>query len=66
MQININGEETKLAEPMTVAQLLAKQGLAASPCAVEVNRVLIPKRQHPEHTLHDGDKIEIVTLVGGG
>jgi thiamine biosynthesis protein ThiS len=33
---------------------------------VEVNRKVVPRRQHAEHTLRDGDTVEIVTLVGGG
>jgi len=35
-------------------------------CAVEVNRRVIPRRDHATATLVDGDRIEIVTLVGGG
>jgi thiamine biosynthesis protein ThiS len=66
MRININGEEKTFGEPMTVAQLLALRGLSKSPCAVEINRVLVPKRQHEQQTLQEGDAIEIVTLVGGG
>ncbi|MCZ6542708.1 MAG: MoaD/ThiS family protein [Planctomycetota bacterium] len=26
----------------------------------------MPKQQHPERALADGDTVEIVTLVGGG
>lgn len=50
----------------TVRQFLQSRGLHASPCAVEVNRTLVPKRRHEEHQLADGDTVEIVTLVGGG
>jgi sulfur carrier protein len=66
MQIRINGEEQSIHQGTTVAQLLEDHGLAKSPCAVEINRVLVPKRRHYEHALCEGDTIEIVTLVGGG
>jgi sulfur carrier protein len=34
--------------------------------AVEVNQEIVPRARHAEHLLADGDKLEIVTLVGGG
>lgn len=66
MKITVNGEELTLDAPCTVAQLVRQHNLAETACAVEVNRQLVPKRQHPLHELADGDTVEIVTLVGGG
>jgi sulfur carrier protein len=66
IHITVNGEATTLQGGHTVADLLAHVGLAEAPCAVEVNRDLVPKRKHASHTLRDGDVVEIVTLVGGG
>lgn len=68
MQFMLNGEaiEVGLDEPATVQSLLEARQLSGAPCAVEVNAQLIPRQQHREHTLHNGDQIEIVTLVGGG
>jgi thiamine biosynthesis protein ThiS len=40
--------------------------LGGAACAVEVNRQLVPKKQHESQELKDGDSVEIVTLVGGG
>ena len=34
--------------------------------AVEVNRAVVARIDHPVRRLHDGDTVEIVTLVGGG
>jgi thiamine biosynthesis protein ThiS len=31
-----------------------------------VNEELVPRKQFAETSLHDGDRIEIVTFVGGG
>lgn len=66
MKVVVNDKEEALEGALTVRQLLEQLGLAAAPCAVEVNRQLIPKRQHEAHVLSDGDRVEIVTLVGGG
>ncbi|HRP63031.1 MAG TPA: sulfur carrier protein ThiS [Phycisphaerales bacterium] len=62
----MNGEERTISEPCSVGQLLALCGLSAAPCAVEVNAALVPKRHHAEYMLADGDRVEVVTLVGGG
>lgn len=67
MQLTVNGERVELDDAITtVANLLTARQLAGSPCAVEVNANLIPKREHATHVLNDGDRVEIVTLVGGG
>jgi sulfur carrier protein len=49
-----------------VAALLASLGLDKAPCAVEVNARLVRKSEHPTHALAAGDRVEVVTLVGGG
>lgn len=66
MTIVVNGERLEIQDEATVAALLAQLDLAKAACAVEVNRRLVPKSQHPTQALADGDQVEIVTLVGGG
>ena len=66
MKVIVNGEDVTLDGPCTVRELLARHELADVPCAVEVNKALVPKREHEGHVLTDGDQVEIVTLVGGG
>ncbi len=66
MKITVNGEQVTVEPPCTVAELIARLKLTGVPAAVEVNRRLVPKPRHAEHTLDNGDTIEIVTLVGGG
>ena len=66
MEITVNGQTQPIAEGATVAQLLEQLHLVARPVAVEVNLQLIPGAQHDQHHLADGDRLEIVTLVGGG
>jgi len=66
MTILVNGRTHEAAEGTTVEGLLAELGLGSGPCAVEVDRTLVPKSRHAEHALRDGAHVEIVTLVGGG
>jgi sulfur carrier protein len=66
VQIIVNGQPREVAEGMTVAQLLDELALATKYVAVEVNLQLVPRQKHPEHRLAEGDRLEIVTLVGGG
>jgi sulfur carrier protein len=62
----VNGQSRELFEPATVAELLEKLGIPPRGVAVEVNLQIVPRVRHAEQVLADGDKLEIVTLVGGG
>ncbi|HWB20787.1 MAG TPA: sulfur carrier protein ThiS [Phycisphaerales bacterium] len=66
ISITLNGDHAALPANCTVQQLLAVRGLSNQPCAVEVNKFVVPKARHASHRLASGDIIEIVTLVGGG
>lgn len=66
MVVIVNGKPMELEPPCTIRSLLERLDLAAAPCAVEVNRKLVPKRSHADQGVADGDQVEIVTLVGGG
>ncbi|MGA2618628.1 MAG: sulfur carrier protein ThiS [Thermoguttaceae bacterium] len=66
MQIVLNDQPHEIAAGSTVADLLALLGLAGKPLAVEVNRQLVPRHEHAGRELAPGDRLEIVTLVGGG
>lgn len=66
MRLTVNAESRELPDGATVAALLASLALPSTRVAVEVNRQLVRRLQHGEHVLHDGDVIEVVTLVGGG
>ena len=66
MEIIINAESRRIEDGITVAALLEELGLAGKHVAVEVNLELVPRQRHAQHRLADGDRLEIVTLVGGG
>jgi sulfur carrier protein len=66
LQVTLNGETRELSPGTTVSRLLDEIAPGRGRCAVEVNRQIVPRSSHAEHTLQDGDVIEIVTFVGGG
>jgi sulfur carrier protein len=66
MQLTLNGQPRQVADGATVAELLHELKFDNKPVAVEVNLDLVPKQRHAQHRLAEGDRIEIVTLVGGG
>jgi len=65
MKLRLNGEPHE-TDAKTVQALLEELGLGGQAVAVEVNKQVVPKKQHTQSPLADGDVIELVTLVGGG
>lgn len=66
VEIVCNGQPHQIAEGTTVAELLVALKLSPRQVAVEVNLDLVPRGKHVEHALKSGDRVEVVTLVGGG
>ena len=66
MQITVNGKPREVECGATVATLLVSLGLEARGLAVERNLELVPRTKHATTQLTPGDRLEIVTLVGGG
>lgn len=66
MKITVNGTEREVAEGTTIAQLIEQLKLRTDRIATERNLDVVPKARYAETHLADGDKLEIVTFVGGG
>ncbi len=66
MNILLNGNPREEPTELTVAELLARLEMPARGIAVELNQQIVPKSRHAVQKLQDGDRIEIVSLVGGG
>lgn len=66
MKLTVNGDPLEVVESLTVRDLIEHLKLTDGPVAVERNREVVPRAQHAEVVLHDGDSIEIVHFVGGG
>ncbi|GAA5129290.1 sulfur carrier protein ThiS [Alloalcanivorax gelatiniphagus] len=63
--LTVNGDPLTL-DGTTVADLVAQLQLQGRRLAVEVNRDIVPKSEHGQHRLNDGDVVEIVHAIGGG
>ena len=66
MQITVNGKPREVESGATVASLLELLGLEPRGLAVERNLELVPRANHAQTPLAPGDRLEVVTLVGGG
>ncbi|MCG3138967.1 MAG: hypothetical protein HJJLKODD_02839 [Phycisphaerae bacterium] len=66
MKIMLNGEERTLNGEWSLTRLMEELQLPPQRVAVEVNRQLVTRACFGQTLLHEGDQVEIVTLVGGG
>lgn len=66
MTLSVNGKELQMPEGADVAALVEHLSLGAKRVAVEVNKELVVKQAWATTVLRDGDRVEIVTFVGGG
>ncbi len=64
--ITINGKQIQLTAEMSVADYLEQNNYQINRIAVEMNEEILPKYSYSETMLKDGDRLEIVTFVGGG
>jgi sulfur carrier protein len=64
--VHINGESQQINDGTSLSNLLAELRINRQLVAVEVNAELVPREDHDQCVLNAGDRLEIVTLVGGG
>lgn len=65
-EVVVNGSARRIAAGTTVADLVGQLGLGGRRVAVERNREVVPRARHREVSLEPGDRLEVVTFVGGG
>jgi sulfur carrier protein len=66
IDVVINGQARTVSQGTTVSTLISELGLAGKPVAVERNREVVPRALHATTLLAPGDRLEVVTFVGGG
>ncbi|MDC0984846.1 sulfur carrier protein ThiS [Gammaproteobacteria bacterium] len=66
MNILLNNKYETLFDGTTIQKLLENKNIKDKYFAVEINRKIIPKSLHCRHIIKDGDRIEIITAIGGG
>ena len=67
MTATINGEPRDLPSDTTLAALISSLGFdTTTGIAVAVNARVVRRATFAEHTLRDGDSVEIIRAVAGG
>jgi len=65
IRIQLNGEQRDVAAS-TVAELVCELGLERRMIAIERNLEVVPKSRYGVTGLQEGDRIELVHMIGGG
>ncbi len=66
MRFVLNGEAREGRDGMALTELIEELDLAYKRLAVEINEEVVPKAAYQDTHINDGDRIEIVSFVGGG
>ncbi|MCL2389346.1 MAG: sulfur carrier protein ThiS [Elusimicrobia bacterium] len=66
MNITLNGKKEKLGAEISVQKLLSLKKITPAGTAVLLNGEIIKKEFRAKTMLKNGDKVEIITFVGGG
>ncbi len=66
MTVQVNGETHSLTVPVKLPEFLTQINLNPRLIAVEYNGEILHRQYWADTQLQDGDRLEIVTIVGGG
>ncbi len=66
MQVQVNGENMTVDDSINLNDLLSATGFTGKRVAVMVNDKIIRRDDRASVTLNEGDRIEIISMVGGG
>ncbi len=66
LKIRLNGDEYSTDGPLSVEDLLSRLEIQPERVAVEVKLRIIKKQDYPSTMLKEGDRVEVVSFVGGG
>jgi len=66
ISLQINGKPVELSAPTPLMSYLEQLGVNERTVAVEHNGEIIPRTSFTRVTLREGDRVEIVRMVGGG
>ncbi len=66
MRILLNGKPEVVPDPTTLRELVVRLEVPPDGVAVAVNLEVVPKAEHADRRLEEGDRVELVRAVGGG
>ncbi len=64
--LTVNGDPVTCASQTLVSEVITQLNYNPRLVAVEYNGEILHHQHWPETVVKDGDKLEIVTIVGGG
>ena len=68
MKISVNGEEKFIQSNKSISlnETMKSLGYSSSTVVVEVNKLIINSEEWKDKYIKNGDRLEIVSIVGGG
>jgi len=66
IQIQVNGEERGCRANATVGDLLRELAIRTDRVAVELNLEIMEREDFDHRSLKQGDRVEILSFIGGG
>ena len=66
MEVIVNGEKVEVKDSSKVKDLFNLLGINEKRVVVEKNKVILRKNEMLDNILQEGDKLEIIQMVGGG
>lgn len=64
--LQVNGESRQATAGLSLQQLLVELGYEPRLVVVEFNGAIVPRAQWTDQPVAAGDRLEVVTIVGGG
>lgn len=64
--LQVNGDAQQCAAGLALPDFLTQMGVNPALVVVEYNGDIVPRQQWPGIVVQEGDRLEIVTIVGGG
>jgi thiamine biosynthesis protein ThiS len=66
MTVSLNGEPVDARDIKTIAELIERYQLPPQSILVEHNGLALHRREWPQHSLAEGDRVEFIRFVAGG
>lgn len=66
VKVTVNGDPMDLSDQIKVAGLLGELKLKPELVVVELNLNILKREEYSKTALKNGDRVEIVQIVGGG
>ena len=66
MKITLNGKETNIQNQKSIRELLQDLKIQPELVALELNQTIVRRKDFALTPIAEGDKIEILQMIGGG